>query len=67
MSYEDANKFGYTDDQIVSVRINTKKGGILNNVHIKLGEEFVTELHLDTDDGNAFLIDKETVGEIIND
>ena len=67
MSYEEANKLGYKDDQIVKVKIDTSRGGILNNVHIKLGEKFKTELQLDTDDGNAFFIDKETVGEIIDD
>ena len=67
MSNEEAKENGFSDGQIVSVRINTKKGGILDNVHIKTGEEFVTELHLDTDDGNAFLVEDDTEGEIISD
>ena len=67
MSYEDAKKYGYVDDQIVKVRINTIKGGIMDNVHIKLGEGFKLELQLDTDDANAFMIDENTEGEIIND
>ena len=67
MSYEDALKYGFTDDQIVRVKIDTKKGGIMDDVHIKLGEKFSVELQLDTDDANAFLIDKDTVGEILND
>ena len=67
MSYEDAEKYGYKDDQIVRVRINSKKGGIMDNVHIILGERFNLELQLDTDDGNAFLIDRDTKGEILDD
>lgn len=67
MNYEDAKKYGYKNDQIVRVRINTIKGGILDNVHIKLGDKFSMELQLDTDDGNAFFIDKDTIGEIIDD
>lgn len=67
MSTEDALSNGFTNDQIVKVRIDTIKGGILNNVHIKTGDTFVTELHLDTDDANAFMVDKDTVGELIND
>ena len=67
MSYEDALKYGFTDDQIVRVKIDTKKGGIMDDVHIKLGDKFSVELQLDTDDANAFLIDKDTVGEILND
>ena len=67
MSYEDAKKYGYTDDQIVKVKIDSKKGGIIDDVHIKLGDKFLLELQLDTDDGNAFLVDKSVKGEIIND
>ena len=67
MNYEDAKKYGYEDDQIVRVKIDSIKGGVMENVHIKLGEKFKLELQLDTDDANAFMIDKEVVGEIIND
>lgn len=67
MSYEDAKKYGYEDDQIVKVKINTIKGGIMDNVHIKLGDRFNLELQLDTDDANAFMIDDKVEGEIIND
>ena len=67
MNEKDALEYGYHNDQIVKVKIDTIKGGILYNVHIKTGKEFVTELHLDTDDANAFLIDSSVEGEIIND
>ena len=67
MSYEDAEKYGYSDDQIVKVKINSKKGGIMDNVHIKLGDKFLLELQLDTDDGNAFFIDENVEGEILDD
>ena len=67
MSYEDAEKYGYTDDQIVRVHVNSKKGGIMENVHIKLGDKFTLEMQLDTDDGNAFLINESTEGEILDD
>ena len=67
MSYEDAEKYGYENDQIVRVKIDSVKGGIMDNVHIKLGDKFNMELQLDTDDGNAFFIDDSVEGEIIND
>lgn len=67
MSYEDAEKYGYVDDQIVKVKIDSVKGGIMENVHIKLGEKFSLELQLDTDDGNAFMIDDKIEGEVLND
>lgn len=67
MNYEDAKNYGYSDDQVVRVKIDTKRGGIMDDVHIKLGEKFLLELHIDTDDANAFLIDETTEGEILND
>lgn len=67
ISEEDAKQFGFYNDQVVRVKIDSMKGGILDNVHIKMGPKFKFELHLDTDDGNAFLIDSNSKGEIIND
>ena len=67
MSYEEAEKYGYKDDQIVRVKIDSIKGGIMDNVHIKLGDKFITELQLDTDDANAFMIERDTKGELLDD
>ena len=67
ISTKEAEELGLKNDQIVKVKIDTIKGGILDNVHIKVGEEFKLELHLDTDDANAFMVDKDTEGEIIYD
>ncbi len=67
ISNKQAEELGLENDQIVKVKIDTIKGGILDNVHIKTGENFILELHLDTDDANAFMIDSSTEGEIIYD
>lgn len=66
MNYEMANKLGYKDDDLVKVKINSIKGGIFDNVYIKVTENGVYELHIDTDDANAFFVDKTIEGEIIN-
>ena len=50
---------------IVSVKIDGEKGGILNNVHLKISNDSYFELHLDTDDANAHLIKNGDIGEII--
>ena len=50
---------------VVSVKIDGEKGGIINNVHLKVSEESFFELHLDTDDANAHLIKNGDIGEII--
>jgi putative phosphotransacetylase len=65
MNQDDANKYGFTNDQIVSVRIDTVKGGVMDNVHIKITPKGVLEMQLDTDDGNGFMVEKGTTGEII--
>ena len=49
----------------VSVKIGGEKGGIINNVHLKVSDEAFFELHLDTDDANAHLIENGDIGEII--
>ncbi|MBR2713132.1 MAG: hypothetical protein IKE73_05445 [Bacilli bacterium] len=67
ISNKQADKLGLKNEQIVKVKIDTIKGGILDNVHIKTGDDFSLELHLDTDDANAFMIDSSTEGEILND
>ena len=49
----------------VSVKIDGEKGGIINNVHLKVSDESFFELHIDTDDANAHLIKNGDIGEII--
>ena len=49
----------------VSIKINGEKGGKLENVHLKETKEAYFELHLDTDDANAFLLQNEDELEII--
>ena len=51
----------------VSVRINGEKGGILNHVHLKDSKEAYFEIHLDTDDANAFMLKNDDLIEIIKD
>lgn len=67
ISPEEAEKYGYKNDQIVRVKINSIKGGIMDNVHIKVGPKFKFELQLDTDDANAFMIDENSEAEILDD
>lgn len=53
------------DKEEVSVKINGIKGGILEQVHLKIDENSYFELHLDTDDANAHLISDGDIVEII--
>lgn len=51
-----AAHYGWIEDQCVAIQVGGIKGGILDNVHIRTGAHFVSELHLDLDDANAFQI-----------
>ena len=58
-------KYGFQNTKIVKIKINGEKGGILNNVHLKVNEKSTFELHLDSDDGNAFDVKTGDEVEII--
>lgn len=62
---EEATKLNFKEDDIVSIKVDTLKGGILNDVHIKILKEAYFELHLDTDDANAHLLKQNDYVEII--
>lgn len=57
--------FGLENKKTVSVELLGAKGGIINNVSLKIAEESYFELHLDTDDANAHLIKSGDIGRII--
>ena len=49
----------------VKIKIDGEKSGIIEHVHLKETESAYFELHLDTDDGNAFLLKQGDIVEII--
>ena len=49
----------------VKIKINGEKSGILENVRLKDNPESYYEIHLDTDDANAFLLKNNDEVEII--
>ena len=57
--------YGLEEKDTVSVRVDGEKGGILNNVNLKVSEDSFFELHLDTDDANAHFIKNGDIGEIL--
>lgn len=44
------------DGDIVRCYVKGEKGGVMENVHIKCSDKYVFEMHIDTDDANAFFI-----------
>ena len=65
MSYNDAEKYGVVDKQKVGIKIDNDKAGIVL-AEIKVSDTGYYEVHFDTDDANAFLIeDNDKVKMII--
>lgn len=54
MNPAQAAAFGLADGDIVRVRVDGGKPGILDGVLVRAGERYELDLHLDTDDANAF-------------
>ncbi len=54
MSTAQAAAFGLADGDTVRVRVDGGKPGILDGVLVRAGEQYALDLHLDTDDANAF-------------
>ncbi len=52
----DIKKYKLEGKEKVNVVFESEKGGRLDNVYLKEDESYTLELHLDTDDANAFMI-----------
>ena len=55
MNSEDAKKYGVVNKQKVRIEIPGDKSGVID-AYIKISDDAYYELHVDTDDGNAFLL-----------
>lgn len=65
---EDLEKYGLDENKKYLVKIGGIKGGILSQVSVKASDNYYYEMHIDTDDANAHLIDKNNcIGEIIGE
>jgi Propanediol utilization protein len=65
MSVGEAEKFGVQNGQIVSVKVNSPKGGTYDNVLVRSGEAHSLEMHIDTDEANAMGIRNDDQVELI--
>ena len=62
----DSKKFGI-DEGIVSVRVNGDRAGILENVDVRVRDDFNFEMHIDIDEANALGIKNGQMVEILAD
>jgi len=58
-------EYGLEGKKTVSVRLGGLKGGIIENVYLRVSESSYYELHIDTDDANAHLVKNGDIVEII--
>ena len=65
LSPEQAKEAGVKDKDMISLRIEGERGLTLNNVLVRSGGQHESEVHLDTDEGNAAGCGPETVAEIV--
>lgn len=65
MTKEDSQKFGVSDGQKVNVKVNSIRGGLLDNVYVRVRDDFALDMHIDVDDANAFNIKNGDMLEII--
>ena len=54
MSTAQAQAFGLSDGDVVRVEVGGGKPGVLDGVLVRAGGKYELDLHLDTDDANAF-------------
>lgn len=64
-SLTEAQRYGLHDQQLVSVAVDGQRGGVLNRVLVRVRQEYVWRLHLDTDEGNAFGLQSGVTGRLI--
>ena len=67
VSKQDAINYGLLNKKNVTLIVKGEKPGILENVYVRIDENFKLEVHLDTDDANAFLIKNGDEAKIIID
>lgn len=65
MNESDALNFNVKNNDLVKVKVEGLRGGIFNNVRIKVDPSYVLEMHIDRDEANAFDIKNEDEIEII--
>lgn len=62
-----AQAWGLADQELVKVQFGGQRGGVLDNVVIRVKPEWVPEIHLDTDEANALGVRHGDLGKMIRE
>lgn len=66
MTPADAEKYGLSDKQVVSVKIPTAgRALIFDDVVVRVSDKFSLAMHIDTDEANAAAVPGSCIGEIL--
>ncbi len=65
MHTSDAENFGVVDKDIVSVKVEGKRGLVFDNVLVRVHKEYALEMHVDVEEGNAAGLKNGTMVEVI--
>lgn len=66
MNPDKAKELGVVDDEVLKLHINGEKPGVID-IKAKVSDDGYYEVHLDTDDSNAFLITPGDIGVLTKD
>lgn len=64
---KEAEELGLKENHYYQIKVPGIKGGILNNVSVRISEASYYEIHLDTDDANACLLKQNDEVEILDE
>ena len=66
MTVADAEKYGVTDGQVVSVKLDTDGRALtFGDVVARVSDSYALAMHIDTDEANAAAVPGSTMGELI--
>ena len=61
------DKYGLKNGQVLKVRVDNIRGGVMDNVIVKSKESYNFEMHIDTDEANTFMLSNGSVVEIMEE
>lgn len=64
-SPEQGKEYGVSDREVVSVKVEGRKGGVMGQVICRVKPEFTLDFHIDVDDASAFELKQGDQVEII--
>ena len=64
-SLEDAEAFGVSKGDIVSILVEGEKPGLFENVLCRVSKSYALDCHLDTDNGSAFMLNTGDLATLV--